>query len=111
MSAEIRRFFLNAEEFVHFAADKVDFFGFESKEHRQAQQAVAFVGSVLIFAIKAAVAQARRRRMQRHIVEHRQNAVVHQVLEKRRARLQVFDLQVEHVRIVLAMFRDERQLD
>lgn len=28
---------LHAEEFIHFAADKVDFFGFKAKEHRQAQ--------------------------------------------------------------------------
>ena len=52
---------LHAEEFVHFTADKVDFFGFQTKEHRQAQQAIAFVGGVLVFAAKAAIAQARRR--------------------------------------------------
>ena len=33
------------------------------------------------------------------------------MLEERRTRLQVLDLQVEHVRVVLAMFRNERQLD
>lgn len=102
---------LHAEEFVHFAADKVDFFGFQAKEHRQAQQAIAFAGSVFIFAAKAAIAQARRRAMQRHIVEYRQNAVVYQVLKECRTRLQVFNLQVKHMRIVLTMFRNERQLD
>ena len=61
---------LHAEEFVRFFADKVYFFGFQAKEHRQAQQAIAFAGSVFIFAAKAAIAQARRRAMQRHIVEH-----------------------------------------
>ena len=62
---------LHAEEFVHFFADKVYFFSFQAKEHRQTQQAVAFVGSILVFAVKATESQARRRAMQRHEVEHR----------------------------------------
>lgn len=51
---------LHAEEFVRFFTDKVYFFGFQAKEHGQAQQAIAFAGSVFIFAAKAAIAQARR---------------------------------------------------
>lgn len=46
----------HTEEFVHFFADKVDFFDFQAKEHRQAQQAIAFAGGVLVFAAKAAIA-------------------------------------------------------
>ena len=48
--------------------------------------------------------------MERHVVEHREDAVVHQVRDERRTRLEVGDLQVEHVRVVAAFRWDVGQL-
>ena len=49
---------------------------------------------------------ADRRRVQRHIMKYRMNAVAFQVLDEPRSRLQVFDENVEHMEIAGAMLRD-----
>ena len=75
-----------SKKLIHFSADILNFFRFKPVEHGQTQQTVAFVGRVLIFSVEPAKAQTRGRRMQRHIVEHRQNSVVGQVLQESRSR-------------------------
>src|SRR5260370_18435238 len=94
------------EETPHAFADAIRLVIAQSGIKRQPYDAIGAIFGDREHARAIPHRSADRRRVQRHIMKYRMNAVALQVFDEPRSRLQVFDENVEHMEIAGAMLRD-----